>query len=143
LTELASGLSIPYLDLATDTGAGFYGGRVVFATGTGCLSCLDELDQQRLAQAAMTADQRTAHDRIYGIPRGELDQTGPSVVSLNGVVASLGVTELMAWATSLRPPHPYLNYRGDLGTVNRRIGPPRPDCYYCQRWCRSTSWPAS
>jgi molybdopterin/thiamine biosynthesis adenylyltransferase len=137
LLERASDRGIPYLDLATDTGEGFYGGRVLFTLGdNGCLSCRDELDQQELARAAMDDEQRRAHDRIYGIPRSQIGETGPSVISLNGVVASLGVTEFMVWATGLRQPKPHLVYRGDLGIVTQNIDPPRPDCYYCTRWNR-------
>jgi molybdopterin-synthase adenylyltransferase len=84
----------------------------------------------------MDDEQRHAHDRIYGIPRSQLGEAGPSVVSLNGVVASLGVTEFMVWATGLRQPKTHLVYRGDLGIVTQNIDPPRPDCYYCTRWNR-------
>jgi len=132
LLERASELGIPYLDLATDTGEGYYGGRVVFAVGdSGCLSCRDILDQEELARAAMDDEQRQAHDRIYGVPHSELGETGPSVVSLNGVVASLAITEFMVWATGLRQPKPHLVYRGDIGIVTQNIDPPRPNCYYC------------
>lgn len=137
LLERASDLGIPHLDLATDTGEGYYGGRLLFAAGgNGCLSCRDELDQGELTRAAMDDEQRDAHDRSYGMPHSQLDQTGPSVISLNGVVASLGVTEFMVWATGLRQPKLHLVYRGDLGIVTENVDTPRPDCYYCTRWNR-------
>lgn len=74
------------------------------STGDGCLSCLDALDQEELRLAAMTSEQRKDYARIYGIDLAALGKTGPSVVSLNGVVASLAVTEFMVMITGLRAP---------------------------------------
>ena len=133
----ASEHAIAYVDLASDiTPEGEYGGRIVFAKdGERCLSCLAELDQHALARARMTDEQRSADDAIYGIDRAVLDDSGPSVVSINGVVASLAVTEFVLWRTGLREPAGFLNYRGDLGTVSRRGDIPRDYCAYCMtRW---------
>lgn len=133
LVRHASMQALAYVDLATDvTPAGEFGGRIVFAKdGERCLSCLGELDQHALARAQMTDEQRAADDKIYGIERNSLNDGGPSVVSVNGVVASLAVTEFMAWRTGLREPVGYLNYRGDRGTVGRRADPERAYCHYC------------
>jgi molybdopterin/thiamine biosynthesis adenylyltransferase len=133
LVRHASVHALPYIDLASDVApGGEFGGRVVFAKdGERCLSCLGELDQHVLARAQMTDEQRAADDKIYGIEREALDEGGPSVISVNGVVASLAVTEFMAWRTGLREPVGYLNYRGDRGTVGSRADPERPYCHYC------------
>jgi hypothetical protein len=101
--------------------------------GQRCLVCLDELDQHALARARMTEEQRQADDRIYGVDRRALGETGPSVVSINGVVASLGVTEFLMWITGLREPRGFLNYRADRGSVGARRDPERTYCDYCQR----------
>ncbi len=135
LTDLCARTNKPYVDISTEiaTDGSWYGGRLVWTShGTGCLVCRGELDQHALAQAQMTDAQRAADDRIYGVARGDLGGTGPAVISINGVVASLAVTEFIAWATGLRAPIPFLTYRGDLGTVTRRVDPPRPGCYYCE-----------
>ncbi len=133
LVRHASAQGLPYIDLASDVApGGEFGGRVVFAKdGERCLSCLGELDQHALARAQMTDEQRDADDKIYGVERDALDDGGPSVVSVNGVVASLAVTEFMAWRTGLRAPVGYLNYRGDRGTVGSRAVPERAYCHYC------------
>jgi molybdopterin-synthase adenylyltransferase len=133
LVWYASTHGVPYIDLASDvSAAGEFGGRVVFAKdGERCLSCLGELDQHVIARAQMTPEQQAADDAIYGIARDDLEDSGPSVVAINGVVASLAVTEFMVWRTGIRPPAGYLNYRGDLGTVGRRSDPDRPYCHYC------------
>jgi hypothetical protein len=94
LTECCARFAKPLFDLASDTGGDgeerWYGGRVVFANGRGCLVCHDLLDQQEIARDSMSSEQREAHDRIYGVNRVALAGTGPMVVSLNGAVASLG-----------------------------------------------------
>lgn len=133
LVRHASAHALPYIDLASDVApGGEFGGRVVFANaGERCLSCVGELDPHALARAHMTPEQRAADDQIYGVERVALNDGGPSVVSINGVVASLAVTEFMAWRTGLREPAGYLNYRGDRGTVGHRADPDRTYCHYC------------
>lgn len=134
---------IPYLDLASDViEDGAYGGRIVFAAeGKRCLSCLGELDQHALARAQMSESQRRADDSIYGIERHALNASGPSVVSVNGAVGSLAVTEFMVWATGLREPRGYITYRGDLPSVGIRSDPSkRSYCHYCMElWADSGS----
>src|SRR5439155_24531240 len=66
LTEACSTRSLPYFDLATDTGGDgrqvWYGGRIVFANGNGCLSCLGLLDQKEIRRSNMTQDERQVDD---------------------------------------------------------------------------------
>jgi molybdopterin-synthase adenylyltransferase len=139
LIDLASQHQIIYIDAATDTHADagplVYGGRVVVAgIGPGCLFCLDQLDQRQIRQAAMTDEERTADAAIYGVPVDALDGTGPSVVTINGVV-SLAATEAMIHLTGLRVPQKQLTYRADLGGVRINLDPPsRSTCPYCARW---------
>lgn len=137
LTDWCSRHTTPLIDLATDTGGDssglWYGGRVIFANnGERCLVCLDLLDQDAITKASMSPGQREEEDRLYGVRRAHLDEAGPSVVSLNGVVAAIAVTEFMAWRTRLRDPWPYLVYRGDLGRVTLNTDSPNPNCYYCK-----------
>lgn len=78
----------------------------------------------------MTDEQRQADDRTYGVDRMR-DASGPMVVSINGVVASLANTEFIAFVTGTRRPDRHLVYRGELGVVGRNTDPVRPGCYYC------------
>ncbi len=133
LLNAVSRLALPYLDLASDVApSGEFGGRIVFAKeGERCLSCLGELDQHALARARMSPEQRAADDAIYGVERSALGETGPSVVSVNGAVASLAVTEFFVWLTGMREPRGYISYRGDRATVGSRADPQRDYCHYC------------
>lgn len=139
LTELCARNQTPFFDLATDTGSDesgpWYGGRVLFSgEGERCPSCMGLLDQQAMARAAMNEDQRDVDDRLYGVERNVLDSTGPAVVSLNGIVASLGVMEWTVWVTGLREPRLLLEYRGSAGVVFANTDSPADGCYYCGLW---------
>jgi hypothetical protein len=137
LIKLCTGAAIPFFDAATDIDTEVepivWGGRVAFSgLGERCPYCLDLLDQRAMQRAVMDADQRAADDAIYGVSAEALAGTGPAVVSINGVIASLVVTELMAWRTGLRAPWPLLTYRG--GVVLRSVDEPRAGCPYCASW---------
>lgn len=136
LTETAANAHLPYLDLASEISEDgqTYGGRAVFSEpGRRCLYCLGELDSEELALAHLTPEQRAARDTIYGIRKDALARRGAAVVSLNGVVASLGLTELMAYVTGLRAPALTLTYHGERGIVRRRTDEPSGPCPYCGR----------
>jgi hypothetical protein len=136
LTGLAVELGKPVLDLASDVNeeGTEYGGRVVFAEpGLRCVYCLGEFDPEELALANLTPEQRRARDKVYGVRRAALDHRGASVVSLNGVVASLALTELMVYITGLRLPAIKLTYLGHHGTVRKTTQEPAGPCPYCGR----------
>lgn len=133
LNEMCLAYGKPLFDLASDAPEpGYYGGRVavVFAD-SGCLYCRGLLDEEDVRRFLESQEARENEASVYGIDRDALGEAGPSVVSVNGVVASLGATEFMAVVTGIRPPHLHLNYRGDLGTVGRRDDKRAEDCYYC------------
>ena len=138
LNEVCAAYGKRYVDLASDIIPGNppqYGGRVCITWDVpGCAVCMDELDleeaQRDLAGPLGDEERR----KIYGIDADALDEVGPSVVSVNGVVASLAVTEFMVAVTDIRPPKPLLTYRGNVGKVmtpGPDSGLPKPDCYYC------------
>jgi molybdopterin/thiamine biosynthesis adenylyltransferase len=134
LNELCAAYAKPLFDLASDVPeAGVYGGRICVAwDGTACPYCLGEIDT-KAAQRYLASDaERENEDAIYGIKRSALGETGPSVVSINGVVASLAVTEFMAAVTGMRKPALLMTYRGHDSIVTKRRDPPASDCYYCK-----------
>lgn len=133
LNEACLAYDKPLIDLASDVPEpGKFGGRVSIITGDhGCLHCLDLLDQDEVRRFVSNTEMVENEAAVYGVKAQALSGTGPSVVSVNGTVASLGVTALMALAAELKLTYNLLSYRGDLGTVSRRTTAGLDDCYYC------------
>jgi molybdopterin-synthase adenylyltransferase len=100
--------------------------------GHGCLICRGLLDVAEAQQDLLGPEGQREREALYGVERAALDRSGPSVVSINGVVASLAVTEFMVAATGLRAPQPVLTYYGQTGKVTVSRDDPAPDCYYCK-----------
>ena len=136
LNELCSAYCLPYLDLASDVDSETqlaYGGRVcVNWSGQGCLVCLGVLDAHGASVDLATPSEQRDRERIYGVDRQLLQDAGPSVVSLNGVVASLAVTEFMVAVTGIRGPQRLMQYYGHSGKVTVNSDNPHPGCWYCK-----------
>lgn len=135
LNELCSAYERPYIDLASDVHPDdppSYGGRVCIAlNGDGCLICCRLLDVAEAQQDLLGPEGQRERGRLYGVERTALDRSGPSVISINGVVASLAVTEFMVAVTGLREPQRVLTYYGQSGKVTVSRDEPAPGCYYC------------
>jgi len=136
LNEYAKAYAKEYYDLASDIeqDAGLrYGGRVVRIDQTpGCLVCLGHIDLAAAREDLESEAARRDRAKIYGVDADLLDEGGPSVVSINGVVASLGVTEYLVSVTGIRSPKRLLTYRGDRGIVTTGNADTAPGCYFCQ-----------
>ena len=136
LLQVCAILQKPYIDLASDILAEEtplrYGGRVCCSFfGRGCLSCLDLIDRNEAGRDLSGEAGRTQRLAIYGVDESFLGHSGPSVAPLNGLIASLGMMELMAYVTGLREPQPHLNYDGRTGRVGLRPERLTTDCYFC------------
>lgn len=138
-TQTAAELRKVYIDVATDVQTdenlpAAYGGRVVIAgTSPGCLYCLDELSQQDIRVHRMNNAELETQAKIYGVDAKDLKKSGPSVVSLNGVVASLAITEAVKLITGLAAPAKHLVYRADLNSLRSSKKDTAP-CPYCHKW---------
>ncbi|HYL91023.1 MAG TPA: ThiF family adenylyltransferase [Burkholderiales bacterium] len=136
LNEYAKAYSKEYYDLASDIeqDAGLrYGGRVVRVDHTpGCLVCLGHIDLAAAREDLESDAARRDRAKIYGVDADLLDDGGPSVVSINGVVASLGATEYVLSVTGIRSPKRLLTYRGDRGIVTTGNADATPGCYFCE-----------
>jgi hypothetical protein len=134
LNQLSAAYRKPYLDLGSDLGVDrtSYGGRLVFVRpGEGCLWCRNLLNRQEVREWLETEEERYTRARSYGQEITPDAGGGPSVVSLNGVVASLGVMELMLEISGVRPAHAIRIYNGVYGTVSSPADP-KPDRNNCR-----------
>ena len=141
LNELCIAYKKPYIDLASEVFPdGGYGGRVaVVMDGRGCLNCMGHgLDQEEIS-LYMSGDAELENKAaIYGVDVEHLKEgSGPSVVSINGTVASLGVIEFQALVTGIRAPFRYLNHRGHMQAITKGEAGKSEDCYFCQNHGRA------
>ena len=102
LNELATSLGIPYVDTATgiesiDGRVQEAGGRVVVVVPDfPCLLCSQEIDLKE-AHDELTSPEELEFRRSRGYASEKIES--PSVISLNGVMASLAVSEFLAITT--------------------------------------------
>lgn len=135
LMELAAAFEAIYIDSAVeiipqDGRIAEFGGRVVLARpGEYCLDCAQQINMERAKWELESAVAReTRRDHGYGL--GEETPT-PAVVSLNGVIANLAVTEFLVMTTGIREPNRHLTYHALRGNVNIRTDKRRDDCFTC------------
>jgi molybdopterin/thiamine biosynthesis adenylyltransferase len=140
LNEFACAYDVPYFDLATDTdkddgGRVTFGGRLMVRTGSdACPYCMDLLDKEAVKRDLTSPERREEEDRLYGVWREGLGDPGPSVVGLNGTLASIAVVEFMVFITGVpRAPKRLLRYDGNRGIVIEQKDAPKPDCPYCMQ----------
>jgi molybdopterin/thiamine biosynthesis adenylyltransferase len=134
LNTIAYQFYIPVLDLGVELQAlGSMGGRVTWLTpGSPCLWCCNVLNPARVRAEQLPA--ATLHDEVVrGYVEG-LNEPAPAVVTINGVIASLAATELLARTTSFAGSEPrptMLMYRLTDGVVRRTSVTPNPECPTC------------
>lgn len=103
LNQIAQQYLIPVIDMGTrivakEERVKDAGGRVfVVRPGHSCLYCIGVLDAERVGKEALPPDERERQAR-EGYVAGA-DILNPAVISLNGVVASLAVTEFLDLVT--------------------------------------------
>lgn len=133
LTEFCKAYRKPYLDIATEIMEGDWGGRVFFSDEeAGCLECAQILSKDEVHRDLSTPEDRSVDDKIYGVDRDKLRTSGPAVISLNGILASLAVTEFIVYITGIREIRRYVEYRGNMGIVAKPEYNPLQNCYYCE-----------
>jgi molybdopterin/thiamine biosynthesis adenylyltransferase len=140
LNRLARAAHLPYFDLATginppDGPVEQLGGRVAIIHPDGpCLHCLHEIDREE-ARDFLAPAEVSAEDRDLGYIE---DVKNPSVVSLNGEVASMGVSEILIYATQFGAVSPlHYHYLREPGQQTQRTASRRvnvdADCFTCSR----------
>ncbi|MHB8732284.1 MAG: HesA/MoeB/ThiF family protein [bacterium] len=139
LSELAAAYEITLVDAATEIipendALKEFGGRVIVARpGDYCVDCAGQLDRERAKWELLSAEDREV-SRRHGYGLGD-DAPAPAVVSLNGVIANIAVTEFLVMLTGIREPNRHVTYYGLRGNVQNlatlRADAHRRDCYIC------------
>lgn len=133
LNAIAHQHFVPVIDIGVELrSTGGLGGRVtILGPDQGCLWCLGLLDEERV-RGEQLGPAEYAAQRTAGYV-SDLDVPEPAVVSINGVVASLAVTEFVDRVTGFRggsAPANMLLYRLSDGTV-RRVSVAGRSCPAC------------
>ncbi len=133
LNAIAFQCYLPVLDLGVELQAASMGGRVAWlAPGGACLWCMGVLDPESVRAEQLPPALRR-DEEARGYIRG-IDEPAPAVVSINGVIASLGVTEMLARLTGFAGTaarSSLLLYRLADGVVRRTSPRPGPACPTC------------
>jgi len=135
LNELALAYLIPYIDCATginiqEGSTVEAGGRVVVVHPDGpCLLCCNEIDKAEASDYLASPEELEDRKR-RGYVSGA-DIPSPSVVSLNGIISSVAVTEFMALVTGFRPAQVYTSYDMLKQSMVTRMVKTDPECVGC------------
>jgi len=136
---------IPYIDtgvtiMVTEGHISHIYGRVqLLAPGLACFACDNLLDPNEVRQDMMTAFERQADPYVQGDR-----EPAPAVMSLNGTVASLAVTMLLAIVTGVPVAARHVLYNATASTMRPVRAQPNANCYICSRsgaLARGDSWP--
>ena len=135
INKMCCEYGLPLIDAATDTipdkDEVLFGGRVCVATpSTGCLICLQVLNQNEVNDYFASPAQRADWDALYGVPKRTLAEGGPSVITVNGVIASISATELMVLVSGIRGPIAHQEWRGHEARLVRVVDH-KEGCFYC------------
>ena len=135
LNEFCLAYAIPFIDSASEIKAGSpdFGGRVVsIIDEPGCLYCMNEISLKEASKFLATPEARKDQELIYGVNAAAFQNSGPSVVTLNGIIASLATTEFLVHVTEQRKINKKITYYGAQGVVRKNSDSPQHDCYYCK-----------
>ncbi len=134
LTEVAAAYNKTLIDSAAEIinrhDFQEFGGRVIVACpGDFCLLCAGQIDLETARQELESPTEKIYRKKIgYGLGPGIPD---PAVISLNGVIAGLAVTEFLMLVTGLRLPNRRVTYKGMRGVFRDCRDEKRADCWVC------------
>jgi len=136
---------IPCIDVGTtivvrDGSVSHVIGRVQMLTpGAGCFTCANLLDANEVRRDMMSDAERRVDPYLQGVR-----EPAPAVMSLNGTVASLGVTMFLSHVAHVPAPGRHLIYDAMASKLRAVRVDPVDDCYLCSRsggFARGDAWP--
>jgi molybdopterin-synthase adenylyltransferase len=115
-------------------------GRVqMLAPGLPCLVCDELLDPEEVRRDLLSGEARARDPYIVGAAEPQ-----PAVISLNGAVASLGVTMMLSAVTGLPVAARHQLVLFNKGVVRAAAADPSPECVVCSLrgvLARGDTWP--
>jgi hypothetical protein len=140
LLEECSMHRLSFIDLATDVSPNdeTLGGRVFFSrNGKGCLLCAGLLDQEEIREFSESKEDKEFKQNIYGISKDYLKESGPAVVFINGLIASIAIAEFTITVTGMAEPIMFtkIERRGrfNIWAISHEANV-KEGCYYCGKY---------
>jgi molybdopterin/thiamine biosynthesis adenylyltransferase len=136
LSELAAAFEIPLIDSASEIEpeegkVKEFGGRVIVALpGDFCALCAGQIDLE-IAKTELESPSEKEFRQRHGYGLGK-DAPAPAVVSLNGIIANLAVTEFIMLVTRMRPYNREVTYKGMRGVVTVSSDKKKEGCIICE-----------
>ncbi|OIQ80713.1 molybdopterin-synthase adenylyltransferase [mine drainage metagenome] len=136
---------IPCIDMGTtiavaaDKVTHIYGRVQLLAPGHACFTCDGLLNGNEVRRDMMTKFERQADPYLRGAR-----EPAPAVISINGTVASLGVTMLLSMTAGVPVGARHLLYNAMASTLRSVRAKPIGDCIVCSRkgaFARGDAWP--
>ncbi len=115
-----------------------YGRNQLLAPGLGCLSCSGVVDSEQVRRDMLTAYERKADPYIIG---GH--DPAPAVIALNGIVASVAVSQLLSYLGGLPFGASYALYDASVPKLRQIYAAPLEGCSVCSplgAYGRGDSW---
>lgn len=134
LQQIAFQYLIPCIDMGvtiTVSGqevSGIFGRIQTLAPGHACLTCSNLLDPNEIRRDMSSEAERKLDPYIPGSV-----EPAPSVISLNGTVASLAITMFMASVAGVPSAARHVLYNGKASTLRTVRVEPQVNCYVCSR----------
>jgi molybdopterin/thiamine biosynthesis adenylyltransferase len=135
LTELSAAFEIPLIDSAAEIypeegQVREFGGRVIIARpGDFCALCANQIDL-KAAKIELESPPEREFRKKHGYGLGTR-VISPAVISLNGIVANLAVTEFLMLLTDMRRANRMVFYKGMRGIVTVSTDEKKNDCIIC------------
>jgi molybdopterin/thiamine biosynthesis adenylyltransferase len=145
LNQIAYQFMKPVIDVgvtidARDKAAARVSGRVqLLAPGMPCLTCQNLLDPEQVRRDLLSDEERSKDPYILGAHEPQ-----PAVISLNGTVASMAVTMMLATTTSFPSASRHQVFLGDRGVVRSVDSRTEANCVVCSAQGalgRGDNWP--
>jgi len=145
LQQIAYQYLIPCVDMGTtiavDAGRVTHVvGRVqALSPGLACFACGELLNANEVRRDLMSPFERKSDPYFLGPA-----EPAPSVISINGTVASLAITMFLSIVAGIPSDARYLVYNAIASTLRPVRGVPTKDCYVCSlrgAFARGESWP--
>jgi molybdopterin/thiamine biosynthesis adenylyltransferase len=144
VNQIAYQYLIPCIDMGvaihTDKGAvtDIVGRVQMLASGLSCLLCGGRIDPNQVRLEMMTPEMRRADPYFTGEGVKQ-----PSVISLNGSMASLAITMFLSAVTGIPSEARLMHYNAIRGSVKATLLNPQPGCLVCSNdgaLGRGNSW---